>query len=82
MNTCRNLYIQKKILVSQQFFEGLIYDQLLYITGSGVIYLYVALLVYEQVFRFQVSVDKVQSMQVLKGQHDLSSVEPSVRLTV
>lgn len=43
--------------------------------------LYVALLVYEQVFRFQVSVDQVQSVQVLKGQHDLSSVEPSVRLT-
>lgn len=44
-------------------------------------YLYISLLVYEQVFRFQVSVDQVQSVQVLEGQDYLSSVEAGVRLT-
>lgn len=44
-------------------------------------YLYIALLVYKQVFRFKVSVDQVQSMQVLKSQDDLSCVEPGMRFT-
>ena len=51
-------------------------------SASSPIYLYVTLLVYEQVFRFQVSVDQVQSVQVLEGQDNLSCIEPSVRLTV
>lgn len=42
----------------------------------------VSLLVYEQVLGLQVSVDQVQSVQVLKGQDDLGGVKPGVRLTV
>lgn len=44
-------------------------------------YLYVPLLVYEQVLRLQVSVDQVQSVQVFEGQDYLGSVKPGVRLT-
>lgn len=45
-------------------------------------HLYVSLLVYEQVLGLQVSVDQVQSVQVLKGQDYLGGVKPGVRLTV
>lgn len=44
------------------------------------VYLDVSLLVNQQVFRLQVSVDQVQSVQVLEGQDDLSCIKPSVRL--
>lgn len=44
-------------------------------------YLYVSLLVYEQVLGLQVSVDQVQSVQVLEGQDYLGSIKPGVRLT-
>lgn len=45
------------------------------------VYLYVALLVYKQVFRLQVSVDKIKRVKVFKGQNYLGSVESGMRLT-
>lgn len=45
------------------------------------VYLYVALLVYKQVFRLQVSVDKIKRMKVFKGQNYLGGVESGMRLT-
>lgn len=45
------------------------------------VYLDVPLLVNQQVFRFQVSVDQVQSVQILEGQDDLSCIKPSMWLT-
>lgn len=45
------------------------------------VYLYVSLLVYEQVFRLQISVDKIKRVKVFKGQNYLGGVESGMRLT-
>lgn len=44
-------------------------------------YLNIALLIYEQVLRLQVSVDEVQGVKVLKGQDDLSCIKPRMLFT-
>jgi len=48
----------------------------------GTTHLDVALLVDEQVLGLQVSVDEVQRVEVLEGQHDLGGIEASVWLAV
>ena len=44
-------------------------------------YLYVALAIDEDVLRFEVSIDNVEVVEVLKAQNNLRGIEPGVRLT-
>lgn len=46
------------------------------------IYLYVTLLVNEQVLWLQISVDQIQRVKVFKGQYNLGCVEAGVGFTV
>lgn len=51
------------------------------LVAAIITYLYVSLLVYEQVFRLQISVDKIKRVKVFKGQNYLGGVESGMRLT-
>lgn len=45
------------------------------------VYLNIPLLIYEQVFRLQVSVDEVQGVKVLKGQYNLCCIKSCMMFT-
>lgn len=67
------------LLLSVVASDGTCHDGV-YLKISSGIYLDVTLLVNQQVFRFQVSVDQIQSVQILEGQDNLSRIKPGVRL--
>lgn len=45
------------------------------------VYLNIPMLIYKQVFRFQVSVDEVQGVKVLKGEYYLSCIKSCMVFT-
>lgn len=50
-------------------------------TTTFIAYLNITMLIYEQVFRLQVSVDEVQGVKVLKGEYYLSCIKSCMVFT-